>query len=135
MDFSFNEQITGTIPASWAHFSAGVIYLIDTTIDGCIPDGVPVVLDLDSSGPSSYCSTTNTSDALVLSQLQSLLLDAGASSNNLDTWDSAPQETGVPSWDQLLFLCVQSKRAVKKRSGIWHMACALRNMYGTCLLV
>jgi hypothetical protein len=96
MDFTGNKGITGTIPVSWAYFSAGTIWLIETGIVGCIPDGVAVEYllydDPDVSLP--FCSTTNASDALALSELKDLLAAAGASREALGTWDSPPQETG-----------------------------------------
>ncbi|WIA11339.1 hypothetical protein OEZ85_011462 [Tetradesmus obliquus] len=95
IDFSFNTGITGTIPAAWTHFSTAVIYLVETGVGGCIPDGVPVTIwSKACPGPYPYCSVTNTSDALVLSGLKAVLIAGGASPDGLISWDTTPQPTG-----------------------------------------
>ncbi|WIA11335.1 hypothetical protein OEZ85_011458 [Tetradesmus obliquus] len=93
--FSYNKGITGTIPASWAHFSAGMLYLAGTGIDGCIPDGMSNYTWSEAwPDPYPYCSLKNSSDALVLSMLKAVLVAAGASPDSLSTWDTTPQATG-----------------------------------------
>lgn len=93
--FSYNKGITGTIPASWAHFSAGMLYLAETGIDGCIPDGMSIYTWSEARpDPYPYCSLKNSSDALVLSMLKAVLIAAGASPDSLSTWDTTPQATG-----------------------------------------
>jgi hypothetical protein len=96
LDFSFNLGIIGTIPASWAHFSGSMVYLFDTSITGCIPDGIAVtVVNPNLQGALPYCSITNSSDATVLANLKALLQAAGAGSGNLNNWDTVPKQTGV----------------------------------------
>jgi hypothetical protein len=96
LDFSFNLGIKGTIPASWARFSDSMVYLFNNSIIGCIPDGMAVsVFNPSLPDQLPYCSITNTSDAAVLANLKALLQAAGASSSNLNTWDTVPKETGV----------------------------------------
>jgi hypothetical protein len=102
LDFSNNMGINGTIPASWAYFSGSTVYLRNTSITGCIPDGIAATVENPSlPGPLPYCSITNTSEATVLANLKALLQAAGASSDNLNTWDTVPQQTGVLCIDSL----------------------------------
>lgn len=83
--FSNNFNITGTLPASWAHFSSGQLWVDGTNISGCIPDGL--IVYFSSSSPLSPCSNANQTDATTLIHLQQLINKSGAGSAGLQTWD------------------------------------------------
>jgi hypothetical protein len=94
MDFKCNKGLTGTIPKSWAHFSAGQVLLYDTGIDGWAPEGLQVRHDLNMT----QCSSVSP-EAAALQELKTLLENVSASSSApLLTWVNGEHHAQVLHW-------------------------------------
>jgi hypothetical protein len=82
MNFRGNSNLSGTVPASWAHFSSGYINLEGTAVGGCMPGNV-------SSTLPSCERIAQAVEAAALLALKKLLVHAGATNvPGLFTWTS-----------------------------------------------
>lgn len=83
-----NVNLSGTIPASWSYFSSGSIDLSGTSIGGCMPDGLQMVIRTSGSNPLPSCKGLTAADEVAaLLDVKALLNRAGPNSiAGLSTW-------------------------------------------------